>query len=80
MKRSEMLKKIREKLVGTYMNPDIFERQILDTVEELGMLPPPYEDESIGYNRSEGTYSFTIYQWEEDMDKTGFGGKDYFLP
>ncbi len=39
MKRSEMLVKIREKLEGKVRQED-YAKEILDTVEELGMLPP----------------------------------------
>jgi len=39
MKRSEALQLIREKLMGQQMLPN-YEEQILDVIEEIGMLPP----------------------------------------
>jgi hypothetical protein len=35
-----MLKLIRDRLYGTFIDQNNFEEQILKTVEELGMLPP----------------------------------------
>lgn len=40
MKRSEMLNKIRSTLLNHSIDHDNFEKQILDTVEKLGMIPP----------------------------------------
>lgn len=42
MKRSEMKEHIYNALCGLFMDSDWVE-QILSTVEELGMLPPPIE-------------------------------------
>jgi hypothetical protein len=42
MKRSEMIDKIYNKLIGTQPHAD-FAKQILDVVEELGMIPPGYK-------------------------------------
>ena len=59
MKRSEMLAKIREKLIGT-VSSDAFENDILDTVEELGMHPPV---KVIHFDVFE---SQEIYEWEPE--------------
>lgn len=49
MKRCEMIIGIENKLSGALIDHDNFGRQILDTVEELGMEPPRsepwYEDD-----------------------------------
>lgn len=42
MKRSEMLKAIRDELCGKSLDWKTFEYDILDTVEKLGMLPPKH--------------------------------------
>ncbi len=48
MKRSEMINKIHDKLVGTSIQVDNWEDHLLVTMEELGMRPPkvsqPFED------------------------------------
>lgn len=70
MKRSQMISIIHNKLIGTScedmtQGPD-FASKLLNLMEEVGMIPPPFEDESLGYNRSEGKHSFTTYEWESE--------------
>lgn len=42
MKRSQMLKRIREMLDRTNYDPNGYEHDILRVVEALGMLPPHF--------------------------------------
>lgn len=42
MKRSEMIKKIHEKMDGEPINFRNYAEQFLNVVEQLGMLPPSY--------------------------------------
>lgn len=65
MKRSEMLSKIRNALLGKEINNASFEQQILDTVESLGMLPP--DDEGVfGWN--EGWIEPPKWEAEENVE------------
>lgn len=70
MKRSEMLAAIRSKLLGTFIDRDNFELQILDTVEELGMLPPSIIEPLVPhYGMTEnGEYvgAYRINRWEPE--------------
>jgi hypothetical protein len=40
MKRSEMIQKIHDRLIGTSMHQPDWENYLLTIFEELGMLPP----------------------------------------
>lgn len=70
MKRSEMLLKIHDKLVGQEMRHD-WPNQLLTAMEELGMAPPTYTSLPDSYNRSEGTMGYDVNEWEpEDEHST----------
>ena len=63
MKRSEMLKLLRKEL----LRPSDEEiEMLLSTFEKLGMAPPMYISLPDVYNRSEGTYGFEVYRWEDE--------------
>lgn len=68
MKRSEMLKAIRDTLTGTAIDHVNFDEQILKTVEDLGMLPPTFTSLPDSYNRTEGTYGFDTNEWEPENE------------
>lgn len=67
MKRSDMLAKIRETLEGRVRMEDYAE-EILSTVEDLGMNPPLWMDDSLGYNRATGDNYFERYEWEPENE------------
>lgn len=67
MKRSEMLKAIRDQLLHKPYDED-WENQILTTVEKLGMQPPVIISLPHSYNRSEGTYGFEVNEWESENE------------
>lgn len=69
MKRSEMLSSIRNRLLGTEINHEMFEHQILDVVEELGMIPPsswklvPFETDGKQYPLVPGDFKLDDGKW-----------------
>lgn len=72
MKRSDMVKLIHDKLVGERLGDMVyapnFAEHMLDFIEGIGMIPPPYTALPDVYNRYEFTYGFTIYEWEYEDD------------
>lgn len=67
MKRSEMLQSIRTKLLGTPIDHDHFEDQILNTVEELGMIPPSIPTGVSGWDVGKGMPSY-INEWTPENE------------
>lgn len=68
MKRSEMIKKIHDKLVGedvrTMTGHANFAEHLLDFVEGIGMVPPETIILPDHYNRSEGEMGYRVHEWD----------------
>lgn len=65
MKRSEMLQKIWDDLIGTSQEAN-FHEQILDTVEKLGMIPPSIENPNFQGGWNIHTYPMYVNEWEPE--------------
>jgi hypothetical protein len=67
MKRKEMLKIIEGLfLIANRFPAEMNAENLLSTLEDQGMLPPGWHDDSVGYIRSTGEYGFIRNEWEDE--------------
>lgn len=68
MKRSEMLNKIKE-IISEVTYENIAKKKaikILDTIEEMGMVPPVIEDNVKVQELEDGNMFIEIWKWESE--------------
>lgn len=70
MKRSEMIKKIKDYIKSEDIHGKFINNQessdLLTMIEEAGMLPPTITVLPDHYNRDNGSYGFEANEWEEE--------------